>query len=137
MTLVFSAPLNELDVARRSHSIVGDASVSGVAVDDALPPPPYELAIRMCAPIYERLRRSANSIHRGLAGRLPTPAATSVRPTAQLKDAAGTSRHNSRASPDEDSSMLLPPIVVMPSAGSGAGLAATTPLGSGTGDTLL
>ncbi|VDM39798.1 unnamed protein product [Toxocara canis] len=26
------------------------------------PPPPYEVALRMCAPLYERLRRSANSI---------------------------------------------------------------------------
>uniref|UniRef100_A0A0N5ATH1 Transmembrane protein 151B n=1 Tax=Syphacia muris TaxID=451379 RepID=A0A0N5ATH1_9BILA len=48
-------PIDEQDVDDCQH-LVDDIAPSGE------PPPPYEVALRMCAPLYDRLRRSANSI---------------------------------------------------------------------------
>uniref|UniRef100_A0A183CZX5 CARMIL_C domain-containing protein n=1 Tax=Gongylonema pulchrum TaxID=637853 RepID=A0A183CZX5_9BILA len=65
-----SASIGGLSAAWRSS---GYNSISEEAMDDCHPliepmrpidepPPPYEVALKMCAPLYERLRRSANSL---------------------------------------------------------------------------
>ncbi|VDN03858.1 unnamed protein product [Thelazia callipaeda] len=65
-----SASISGLSAAWRSS---GYNSISEEQTDDRHPlieqmrpidepPPPYEIALKMCAPLYERLRRSANSL---------------------------------------------------------------------------
>ncbi|CAI4233359.1 unnamed protein product [Auanema sp. JU1783] len=43
------------------YQIIGETEDQTPLVANDDPPPPYEIALRMCAPIYERLRRSISS----------------------------------------------------------------------------
>ncbi|CAD6191513.1 unnamed protein product [Caenorhabditis auriculariae] len=54
-----SLSISGMSAWSNGYSPIGDDSQQLIEPDE--PPPPYEVALRMCAPLYERLRRSISS----------------------------------------------------------------------------